>query len=246
LANFQAKTVEWTSKPWASPSNKYINATFLQARYNVSEEERSAFSEICKTQLIHSSELVQNFSVLATTLAIFFAGGCIILNLILPWLMTYLRAHAWSKSETARVREMARDADDKYQLLRMALEGSHFNKWELGAFGLPVTKKAIGVSNPIMINGFIGYPNRVRTGLSSFDSADSQTHLSPSHSSDAGQDTRTKRVLELSSPTSTLSDDIHAAFEQRRKTSLWSDVTAVSMSPIRGPMERPETNLPPV
>jgi len=160
MAGFQTMLLDWISKPWHDPNNNeisWLNMTSAVAPYQRKAGYYEGFEQMCDNQMVLTSAAVQNFSVLATALVVFFCGTVIAAQLVLPWVVSFLRRRRKNLGRKAAMRELARDADEKYQLLRMAMEGGRVGHWESGAFGVPVTESPTEVDPPIRDGGFTRY-----------------------------------------------------------------------------------------
>lgn len=172
LTAMQNAALEWAHKPWATespPREAYINTTTLRLQYQtlglVDE-----FNELCGNQLVRSEEPVQNFGVLATLLAIIVSLAVVILGMTLPCCVEAHREKARGNGELSAVaarKDVARRADDRFQLLRMALEDAGIRGWEEGLWGVPVIGAEaaktgrLRVAEPVVDNEMVRYPNCV-------------------------------------------------------------------------------------
>ncbi|PKS05536.1 hypothetical protein jhhlp_008053 [Lomentospora prolificans] len=155
LSHFQNMILDWSSKPWLDPSgndtiSQHINMTRLDTAYrevNILPE----FKEQCRNTIIRTSASVQNFNVTATLLVLCLIFAIIGAKLVLSTVVEFLRKRKRAGGlvdPKAVDKAIARDADDKYQLLRMALEGTRIGGWEMGPFGMPVTKEGAEILPP--------------------------------------------------------------------------------------------------
>lgn len=66
--------------------------------------------------------------------------------------------HMLRRNQESAATMLAREADDKNHLLRMALEAAGINEWERGTFNIPVTKTQSRIQQPVFRqDGFVGY-----------------------------------------------------------------------------------------
>ena len=169
LVGFQTSLLNWIAKPWmtgyedvpassngmAGPAGSTINVTALTDRYKnagVLAEEQT----LCRNQLVRASSAVQNFSVLATFLVIALTVLIIAAGTFLPVIMSIIRHRQRPSPQSPQkgaTHELMRDADQQFQILRMALESAGIYDWKVGAGGIPVTVKPFKVTNPVQIDG---------------------------------------------------------------------------------------------
>lgn len=169
LVGLQNTLLNWIVKPWMTgyddvpvsstgmvgPSNAAINATALTSRYvaaGLKEQEQS----LCHNQLIRTAAAVQNFSVLATFLVVALTVLIIAAGTFLPAIMSFIRQRRGPKNQGPQkgfTHELMREADQQFQILRMALETAGIYDWKVGPGGIPITAKPFKVTNPVQIDG---------------------------------------------------------------------------------------------
>lgn len=147
--------MDWSSKPWLDPQandslSAHVNMTRLDAAYSAVNLV-SEFNEACRNTVIRTSASVQNFRVTVTLVVLCITFSILATKLLLSTIVEHVRdrkrAGGLFNPSTA-VKEIARDADDKYHLLRMALEGTRIGGWESGAFGVPITRQSGDILAP--------------------------------------------------------------------------------------------------
>ena len=144
-----------SSNGMVGPSDAAINSTALTSRYiaaGLLEQEQT----LCRNQLIRTASAVQNFSVLATFLVIALTILIIAAGTFLPAIVSFIRQRPRSgkhSSQQDSTHELMREADQQFQILRMALETAGIHDWKVGPGGIPVTTKPFKVTNPIQIDG---------------------------------------------------------------------------------------------
>jgi len=183
LSNFQLTITDWASKPWLDPSEKelgrYINTTDFDTQYRM-QDLLPEFEDLCRNTVVRTTASVQNFNVLITLLVLAFVLLITGVNLSLPSIVTHIRARRLRGGfldSKAGERETARDADNKYQLLRMALESSRIGGWERGSFGIPVTRQGADIIAPVRdpVRKLVRYPTFPMSGFKEEDGSDTDT-----------------------------------------------------------------------
>ena len=168
LSRLQTSMQTWARKPWAEsgkPTSDYAwaNLTYLNFSYN-SLERIGSFNTACHNQMVRASASVQNYSVLATSIVIFFSLAIIITAACVPPCVSSYRQRRIRKgkplSEKATAKRLARFADEKFHLLSMSLRESGIDDWELGKAQIPVTFEASRVPHPVEEQGIVRYPMR--------------------------------------------------------------------------------------
>jgi len=109
----------------------------------------------CKNQLIKSSDQVQSFSFLGVTLITCFTVLIVALSLSLEPLVQLFRRRGGKINGTIQV---ARQADDKFYLLSMALDAAGYGDWKYGPWGIPVVKQQVDFVRPIKEGELYRYP----------------------------------------------------------------------------------------
>ena len=125
--------------------------------WNDSSGTRDALIQQCSNQRIQSAGLVQNFSFLGIMIVVCVSGLFIIVGLTLDTCVAFARAHKGKLSESINAKENARQADEKLHLLRMALQGAGVERWETGAWDIPVTAEEVKVCRPEFELGIVRY-----------------------------------------------------------------------------------------
>ncbi len=131
------------------------------------------FNQLCLSQRIRTGSTVQNFSVLAMVLVIVLSMVIIVLSATLPSCVLSLRSRRRRRnrlSPEAEMRYLARLADEKYELLRMALENGGVERWETGKWGIPVTDDAAKIVPRTLQGGLGGYEVRPSVATSEWSS----------------------------------------------------------------------------
>lgn len=95
-----------------------------------SGEEKDAVYTNCHNMRMTTTGQYQNFRFWAVLLVVLFCIGVIVLSTCLGWAMRILRQY-WVTRE-GQMRQLARDLDGQYWLLRMALEGVGIGPWRRG------------------------------------------------------------------------------------------------------------------
>jgi len=171
LVNLQAQIGDWTTKTWFDPTEeavgRYLKTDNLDLQYR-DAGLKPEMSRLCASNFVRTSAAVQNFNVVATALVCAITGLLIGLNLTLPTIVKLVRDSRKGGGEKSEKRSLARDADDKNQLLRMALQGSGVHGWVPGKFDVPVTREPVDVARPERetIFGLARYPT-FQTSLNS-------------------------------------------------------------------------------
>jgi len=148
------------------PHEAYINTTRLDLKYKTLEL-MDELDELRKKQLVRSEDPVQNLSVMATALVIVVSLTVVIMGMMLPCCVKARRDRDRKRrvlSASAARKDLARRADDRFQLLRMALEATAIRGWEEASWGVPGvgSEARIGglkVAEPVMDNLLVRYPN---------------------------------------------------------------------------------------
>ena len=177
LASMQDAMLDWVSKPWPEaghPPDPNMNISALAGPYTAAGV-KAEFDTLCGSQLVRAGAGMQNFSVLATTVVIVLSVAVIVVGATLPGcvrLVRQRRARRARLSATAELKQLARATDEKYQLLRLALEGAGIEEWEIGKTGIPVTVEEKVVTSAQMDGGLArfltredGFISRSGTGL---------------------------------------------------------------------------------
>ncbi|KAK5660326.1 hypothetical protein OQA88_12867 [Cercophora sp. LCS_1] len=92
--------------------------------------EKDAVYTNCHNMRITTTGQYQNFRFWAVLLIVLFCAAVILLSLCLGAVMRIIRRY-WVTTE-GQMRELARDLDSQYWLLRMALEGVGVGPWRRG------------------------------------------------------------------------------------------------------------------
>lgn len=182
LTAMQNAALEWARKPWPDPhppASAYISEPALQSRYR-DLGLMGEFEALCKSQLVRSEEPVQNFGVLATALVIIVALAIVVVGMTLPCCVEAHRGGRRKRgalSPVAARKDLARRADDRFQLLRMALEDAGIRGWEEGLWGVPVLGREVKVerlrvAEPVMDDVLVRYPSDGVRSSRSFSSSD--------------------------------------------------------------------------
>ncbi|KAK5660205.1 hypothetical protein OQA88_13678 [Cercophora sp. LCS_1] len=109
----------------------YERTLLYQAYDNMpSGPEKDAVYTNCHNMRIKTTGQYQNFRFWAVMLVILFCAGVILLSVSLGRVVSIVRGH-WITRE-GQMRELARDLDSHYWLLRMALEGVGVGPWRRG------------------------------------------------------------------------------------------------------------------
>jgi len=93
--------------------------------------ERDAVRYSCDSMRITATGQYQNFRAWVVFLIVLPSVFVIVVSLSLPTLVRIVRDHVWVTQE-GRQRELARDLDHQYWLLRIALEGTGVGPWRRG------------------------------------------------------------------------------------------------------------------
>ncbi|KAK5994258.1 hypothetical protein PT974_04730 [Cladobotryum mycophilum] len=145
LAIIQQSTVSYSFKtlePDIDPSGYYIL--------------EDAHSKGCRDQLARPAGVVQNFSVLGLAIILGVCCLAIVASLVIEPLATYIQRRQHFSGQ------IARQADDKFHLLRMALPQSDNEEyqWELGSGDIPIMNKDCEYNRPILVDKLAYYPDR--------------------------------------------------------------------------------------
>jgi hypothetical protein len=144
----QASVVEYTSNDPNLGVTSYISRPtdddFLDP--GSPTELSNAFERQCKTQIIKSSQNVQNFSVLGLIIVVVLTAFLLVVSLTLETIMKLVRA----KEGVVSYSGIARQLDDKFHLLRMALGKGAYPEaeWMNASFDVPITQLGVELERP--------------------------------------------------------------------------------------------------
>jgi hypothetical protein len=150
LAKLQGYVVEYASN--AADLGRYGQVTSPYNKYSSNGTETALWAVLadqCANQLVRTAGEVQNFSFLGTMLIVCLSVFLVLLDLTIQSLVeTGFRAVG--KKSTANNSRVARQADEKLHLLRMALGGGPQGDtiiWEKGKLDIPIlsSKEAAGM-----------------------------------------------------------------------------------------------------
>ena len=117
---------------------------------------RESLDAQCRNQRIQSTAEVQSFSLLGLLIVVATTFLCFIASLALEQAFTLMRRGSESN------RSIAREADEKLQLLRMAVVGDkEAEGWVSNAWNVPIRMSPAITGRPQMQNGLSTYSNSV-------------------------------------------------------------------------------------
>lgn len=117
---------------------------------------RESLNVQCRNQRIQSTAEVQSFSLLGLLIVIATTFFCLIASLALEQVVSLMRRGSESN------RSIAREADEKLQLLRMAMAGDKETEgWMSNAWNVPFRMSPAIPGRPQMQNGLSTYSNSV-------------------------------------------------------------------------------------
>jgi hypothetical protein len=167
LAAMQNSILDWVVKPWPQghPETMYSTVSLDNLGSNYTTRKLSSQKDnMCQNQLIRSTAAVQNFSLLGLSFVVATSLAIILTDLLLSPCVDFIRRRRrvgnsnMDLSPAAEAGRVARIADDKYNLLAMALQNAGLGDWEKGSSGIPVTRGQVSVCAPVEMKGLAAYP----------------------------------------------------------------------------------------
>ncbi|KAK5992187.1 hypothetical protein PT974_05588 [Cladobotryum mycophilum] len=116
------------------------------------------YSEACANQLVRPAGTVQNFSILGLAITL----GVSIFAIVVSLFMEPLADHLSQRRNNHFSGRIARQADDKFHLLRMALPQPNDDadcEWELGSGDIPVMSKSYEYNRPVLVDKLAYHPD---------------------------------------------------------------------------------------
>jgi hypothetical protein len=155
LAKMQSSVVEYASNEDPGPYGYIITPE----NFHEPPAKRDQLTQQCKTQRIQSSSKVQSFSMLGLGIV---SGTAVLLILVSLSLESCIKLV--ERKSTAIHRGVARQADDKLHLLRMALgdQGEVGLHWGIGTLDVPVAGIRAEIEGPSMgAEGLASYAHKL-------------------------------------------------------------------------------------
>jgi hypothetical protein len=150
LAKFQSYIIQYASNKLANlgTSGYITKPRDVEASLGV----RESLDAQCRNQRIQSTAEVQSFSLLGLLIVIATTFFCLVASLALE--QAFARMRRGSKSN----KSIAREADEKLQLLRMAVAGEREAEgWMSNAWNVPIRMSPAIPGRPQMQNGLSTY-----------------------------------------------------------------------------------------
>ncbi|KAE9375047.1 hypothetical protein N431DRAFT_455753 [Stipitochalara longipes BDJ] len=144
LAKFQQYIVDFVDNPTIGDADGLISIT---APADWDESDRFALEAQCSQQRVQSTGSYQYFSFLGIIVIIVIAPTIIILSWFLPGCVNRRKDRRDREKNVGK--RYAYIADGKLNLLRMALEGRGYDKWEEAMSDIPVRKEEWGTFMPV-------------------------------------------------------------------------------------------------